>query len=113
VAALIDRKTRPEDLERPGHIFPLQAKKGGVLTRAGHTEAAVAGALGVQLGGESFYSGRSSFKPLLGDPAETLNRRHIRQVNVLALTASALAVVLFLGSRLLVEACWRAGASAS
>ncbi len=33
--------TRPEDLRRPGHIFPLRAKKGGVLKRAGHTEAAV------------------------------------------------------------------------
>jgi hypothetical protein len=40
-----------------------------------------------------------------GDPEEPLNRLHIRQVNVLALAASALAVVLFLGSRLLVTAC--------
>jgi 3,4-dihydroxy 2-butanone 4-phosphate synthase/GTP cyclohydrolase II len=32
---------RPEDLRQPGHIFPLQAQPGGVLTRAGHTEAAV------------------------------------------------------------------------
>ena len=37
----MDPKTRPEDLRRPGHIFPLRAKKGGVLRRAGHTEAAV------------------------------------------------------------------------
>ncbi len=41
IRALIDPKTRPEDLARPGHIFPLRAKKGGVLRRAGHTEAAV------------------------------------------------------------------------
>ncbi|HEY0066848.1 MAG TPA: GTP cyclohydrolase II, partial [Flavisolibacter sp.] len=40
VQALIDPATRPEDLGRPGHIFPLRAKKGGVLRRAGHTEAA-------------------------------------------------------------------------
>ena len=33
--------TRPEDLRRPGHIFPLVSKPGGVLSRAGHTEAAV------------------------------------------------------------------------
>ena len=39
--ALIDPSTKPEDLGRPGHIFPLRAKKGGVLRRAGHTEAAV------------------------------------------------------------------------
>ena len=41
VQALIDPQTRPEDLGKPGHIFPLRAKKGGVLRRAGHTEAAV------------------------------------------------------------------------
>ena len=41
VQALIDPVTKPEDLGRPGHIFPLRAKKGGVLRRAGHTEAAI------------------------------------------------------------------------
>ncbi|MCX5753581.1 MAG: bifunctional 3,4-dihydroxy-2-butanone-4-phosphate synthase/GTP cyclohydrolase II [Candidatus Krumholzibacteria bacterium] len=41
IRALIDPKTRPEDLARPGHIFPLRAARGGVLRRAGHTEAAV------------------------------------------------------------------------
>ncbi len=41
IQALIDPHTKPEDLARPGHIFPLRAKKGGVLRRAGHTEAAV------------------------------------------------------------------------
>jgi 3,4-dihydroxy 2-butanone 4-phosphate synthase/GTP cyclohydrolase II len=40
VQALIDPETTPEDLGRPGHIFPLKAKKEGVLRRAGHTEAA-------------------------------------------------------------------------
>jgi 3,4-dihydroxy 2-butanone 4-phosphate synthase/GTP cyclohydrolase II len=39
--ALIDRATRPEDLGRPGHIFPLRAAPGGVLRRAGHTEASL------------------------------------------------------------------------
>lgn len=37
----INPNTKPEDLARPGHIFPLRAKEGGVLKRAGHTEAAV------------------------------------------------------------------------
>lgn len=37
----LDPKTRPSDLRRPGHIFPLRARDGGVLKRAGHTEAAV------------------------------------------------------------------------
>src|SRR4026208_974082 len=41
IQALIDPHTKPADLGRPGHIFPLRAKKGGVLRRAGHTEAAV------------------------------------------------------------------------
>ena len=41
IQALIDPATNPADLGKPGHIFPLIAKKGGVLRRAGHTEAAV------------------------------------------------------------------------
>src|ERR1700712_2038389 len=41
VQALIDPTTKPTDLGRPGHIFPLRAKKGGVLRRAGHTEATI------------------------------------------------------------------------
>jgi 3,4-dihydroxy 2-butanone 4-phosphate synthase/GTP cyclohydrolase II len=41
VRALIDAQTRPDDLARPGHIFPLRYREGGVLKRAGHTEAAV------------------------------------------------------------------------
>jgi len=39
--ALIDPATKPEDLGRPGHVFPLIAKDGGVLRRTGHTEAAI------------------------------------------------------------------------
>ena len=38
---MVDPRTRPGDLARPGHIFPLRYREGGVLTRAGHTEAAV------------------------------------------------------------------------
>ena len=41
VKALIDPATKPEDLARPGHMFPLRAREGGVLVRAGHTEAIV------------------------------------------------------------------------
>jgi 3,4-dihydroxy 2-butanone 4-phosphate synthase/GTP cyclohydrolase II len=41
VQAILDPATRPGDLKRPGHLFPLVAKEGGVLRRAGHTEAAV------------------------------------------------------------------------
>ncbi len=41
IKALVDPSIKPSDLGRPGHIFPLKAKKGGVLRRAGHTEAAI------------------------------------------------------------------------
>ena len=41
IRSLVDPATRPGDLARPGHIFPLRAREGGVLKRAGHTEAAV------------------------------------------------------------------------
>ncbi len=41
IKAILDPSTRPEDLARPGHTFPLRAREGGVLVRAGHTEAIV------------------------------------------------------------------------
>jgi 3,4-dihydroxy 2-butanone 4-phosphate synthase / GTP cyclohydrolase II len=41
IKALVDPETKPEDLGKPGHIFPLKAKRGGVLRRTGHTEAAM------------------------------------------------------------------------
>ncbi len=41
ILALVDSKTKPYELARPGHIFPLVAKQGGVLRRTGHTEAAI------------------------------------------------------------------------
>ncbi|MFC2106388.1 3,4-dihydroxy-2-butanone-4-phosphate synthase, partial [Candidatus Bipolaricaulota bacterium] len=41
IRLMIDKNTKPVDLARPGHIFPLIARNGGVLRRAGHTEATV------------------------------------------------------------------------
>jgi 3,4-dihydroxy 2-butanone 4-phosphate synthase/GTP cyclohydrolase II len=41
IRALVDPNTKPEELGKPGHIFPLKAKRGGVLRRAGHTEASM------------------------------------------------------------------------
>lgn len=41
IQSLVNAKTKPEELGRPGHIFPLKAKNGGVLRRSGHTEAAI------------------------------------------------------------------------
>jgi 3,4-dihydroxy 2-butanone 4-phosphate synthase/GTP cyclohydrolase II len=41
IRSIVDPQTRPWDLRRPGHVFPLRARDGGVLERAGHTEASV------------------------------------------------------------------------
>ena len=41
IQSVINRDTGPEDISKPGHVFPLRAREGGVLTRAGHTEAAI------------------------------------------------------------------------
>lgn len=41
IMSLVDENTKPHDLGRPGHIFPLRAKEGGVLRRTGHTEASI------------------------------------------------------------------------
>ena len=41
IKRLLDPETKPQDLARPGHVFPIQAAEGGVLSRAGHTEATV------------------------------------------------------------------------
>ena len=41
ISALLDEKAKPQDFQRPGHVFPLIAHEGGVLRRAGHTEAAI------------------------------------------------------------------------
>ncbi len=41
IQALVNKETRPDDLSRPGHIFPLRAERGGVLRRAGHTESSI------------------------------------------------------------------------
>lgn len=41
IEVLVDKKSKPADLRKPGHIFPLMAKEGGVLVRAGHTEGSV------------------------------------------------------------------------
>jgi adenosylcobinamide-phosphate synthase len=63
---------------------------------AGQTEAAFAGALGLQLGGLSYYSGRPSHKPTLGDPIVPCTSIRIREANQLMLWTSALVLALFL-----------------
>jgi len=66
---------------------------------AGHTEAAVAGALGIQLGGLSYYSGRPSNKPTLGDAVVPVQTEQIETANKLFLVTSGLALTLFLVGR--------------
>jgi len=69
---------------------------------SGLTEAAVAGALGVQLGGRNYYFGEPSDRPHMGDPGQPLQRIHILQANRLMLLTSALALLIFAGIRLAV-----------
>ncbi|HMK34482.1 MAG TPA: adenosylcobinamide-phosphate synthase CbiB [Desulfomonilaceae bacterium] len=73
---------------------------------AGQAEAAFAGALGVQLGGLSYYLGKASVKPTLGDPLGPVIADHIPRANRLLLVTSGLALVLFLVARILVLEVW-------
>jgi adenosylcobinamide-phosphate synthase len=68
---------------------------------AGQSEAAVAGALGVQLGGTSFYQGVPSHKEHLGDPLQPLTAAHIRTANALMITTGLLVLAVLLGLRIL------------
>ncbi|MBI5252598.1 MAG: cobalamin biosynthesis protein CobD [Desulfomonile tiedjei] len=69
---------------------------------AGHTEAAVAGALGIELGGLSYYSGKPSNKPTLGDPILPVKPVQILTANRLLLITSGLALAVFMITRLIV-----------
>lgn len=69
---------------------------------AGQTEAAVAGALGIQLGGLSYYSGQPSDKPTLGDPVEPVASAHILRANSILVVTSVLVLVVMLTIRLIV-----------
>jgi len=73
---------------------------------AGFAEAAMAGALGVQLGGLNMYFGQPSPKPTIGDPAVPLSKAHIPAANALMFVTSALFLVACLGLRHLVFAFW-------
>ncbi len=75
---------------------------------AGQAEAAVAGALGIQLGGLSFYGGESSHKPTLGDPLVSVEREHILKANALLMATSGLALAVFLSVRVVVNCWWGA-----
>ncbi|MCY3024073.1 MAG: adenosylcobinamide-phosphate synthase CbiB [Planctomycetota bacterium] len=71
---------------------------------AGLPEAAVAGALNVQLGGLNYYGGEPHQGALIGDPNEPLMREHISRANALMLGTAVLALLVFVGARVLVLA---------
>ncbi len=70
---------------------------------SGISEAAMAGALGIQLGGPLYRQGKLVELPLIGDPVESMEQRHILKANYLMLATSLLAVIVFLGVRYLFE----------
>lgn len=86
---------------RPGRSLRCLFRDGGKhpSPNSGLTEAAMAGALGVRLGGVSSYFGVESAKPYLGDPLEPLGRAHIRRAVALMIVTYVLAAALFLGTR--------------
>jgi adenosylcobinamide-phosphate synthase len=71
---------------------------------AGQAEAAVAGALGIQLGGLSYYSGVPSDKPTLGDALTSVGPQHVVRANALLLITSGLALALLLATRFVLTA---------
>ena len=73
---------------------------------SGLTEAAMAGALGVQLGGLNYYDGQPALKPTLGDPLTPLAPRHITAANRLMFGTLALFIAALLLARLGVVTCW-------
>ncbi len=73
---------------------------------SGFTEATMAGALGVQLGGLNYYFGKPSEKPLIGKPIEQLNSGHIKKANQLMYLTSVLFLLLGLGLRFAIISLW-------
>lgn len=70
---------------------------------SGLCEAAMAGAMNVQLGGVNYYGGEKSLKPLLGEPEEKLQRKHIRKANRLMIATTIAAAALFIGGKMIAK----------
>lgn len=70
---------------------------------SGISEAAMAGALGIQLGGPLFRHGKLVELPFIGDPIESMEQRHILKANYLMLATSLAAVVIFVGMRFIIK----------
>lgn len=90
--------------ERASAAFWIFLRDGGKhpSPNAGQTEAAVAGALGLQLGGVSFYGGQMSNKPTLGDPVEAPAPGHIMRANALLVVTTGFFLWLMLAARAMV-----------
>ena len=87
-------------LEAKGSLFILlRDRLRHASPNSGHTEAAVAGALGVQLGGANLYSGKLMEKPAIGEPTRPIEPRDILRVNRLMLAGSCLTFIFLLTLR--------------
>ena len=96
---------------RPVNAFKvmLNDRQNHTSPNSGFTEATMAGALGVQLGGLNYYFGKASQKPLIGHAIENLNSEHIKKANHLMLVTSILFLLLGLGLRFAVIRLWYMG----
>lgn len=95
--ALIDENTNPEDFHRPGHLFPLIAKENGVLTRNGHTEAAVdlARLTGAQPAGVNCEIMNDDGTMAKGEDLQSFKERHhLKMITIKSLVAFRKAVEL-------------------
>ena len=95
--ALIDENTNPEDFHRPGHLFPLIAKENGVLTRNGHTEAAVdlARLTGAQPAGVICEIMNDDGTMAKGEDLQSFKERHhLKMITIKSLVAFRKAVEL-------------------
>ncbi len=100
--------------QRPGLSLRIMRRDGRkhASPNAGLAEAAMAGAMGVQLGGLNYYGGEPAPKPTIGDPVVRLARRHILTANALMFVTAGLFVLMCLAARigvLHVWQSWRAG----
>ena len=96
---------------RPVNAFKvmLSDRRNHSSPNSGFTEATMAGALGVQLGGLNYYLGKASKKPVIGHAIEQLNSKHIKKANQLMYVTSILFLFLGLTFRLVIIKLWHMG----
>ena len=96
---------------RPINAFKvmLSDRRNHTSPNSGFTEATMAGALGIQLGGKSHYFGTAYKKPLIGRAIEELNSEHIKKANQLMYVTSILFLLIGVGFRFAIVSLWRMG----